>query len=113
MELLVKNVENKENPRQDNSDKKQLFERGRRPRSAAEHKEDWSFIEDESIRTNISYQMQYLEFQVLLYNDYQIYLTVESLSCKNIMAIIGGTFTVFGMLESSIHAAVTQTKRRY
>jgi hypothetical protein len=90
MELLVKNIENKEDPKEDNSDKKPLFEVDRRPRTAVEHKDDWSFIGDTSIRENIAYQMQYLEFQIFLYNDYQIYLTVESLMFKNIMAVIDG-----------------------
>jgi hypothetical protein len=31
----------------------------------------------------------------------------------SLMAIIGGTFTVVGMMESGIHAAVSQTRRRH
>jgi hypothetical protein len=31
--------------------------------------------------------------------------------CTSIMAIIGGVFTVVGMIESSIHAAVTRARR--
>jgi hypothetical protein len=34
--------------------------------------------------------MQYVEFMVLLYNDYQVYLTIESLLCKDTMVAIGG-----------------------
>lgn len=103
MELLVKNIEDKENPRNDNSDKKPLFEQGHRPKSANEHKDNWKFIEDEAVRTNIAYQMQYLEFQVYLYNDYQIYLTIESLMCKNLMAVIGG------IVESALCDLVRQS----
>ena len=32
--------------------------------------------------------------------------------CTSIMAIIGGVFTVVGMIESSIHATVSTVKRR-
>ena len=106
MELLIKNVENKEDPRQDNSDKPPLFKKERRPRSANEHKDEWSFIEDTAIRENIAYQMQYLEFQVYLYNDYQIYLTVESLMCKNIMATIGG------VIESALYGLVSKNMKK-
>ena len=89
MELLVKNIEDKEDPRKDNSDKKTLFDSERSPKAANEHKDKWSFIKNKAIRENIAYQMQYLEFQIHLYNDYQIYLTIESLIFKNIMAVIG------------------------
>jgi len=101
MEILKKNIENKEDPRQDNSDKPQLFSKERRPRTANEHKDEWSFINDTAIRENIAYQMQYLEFQIHLYNDYQIYLTIESLMCKNIMTIIGG------VIESALNNLVS------
>jgi len=106
MQLLIKNVENKDDPREDNSDKKALFDKESRPRTANEHKNDWRFIDDEAVRTNIAYQMQYLEFQVYLYNDYRIYLTVESLMCKNIMAIIGG------IVESALNALVKQATEK-
>lgn len=107
MELLIKNVEDKENPKLDNSDKKQLFEKDHRPRTASEHREEWGFIEDTAIRENISYQMQYLEFQVYLYNDYQLYLTIESLTCKNIMTRIGGVIesALFGLVSQSMDKA--------
>jgi len=72
----------------DNSDKKPLFEKSRHPNKACAHKWDWVFIADEQARANIAYQMQYLEFLVNLYNDYQIYAAVESLLCKNIMVLI-------------------------
>lgn len=90
MELLRKTIVDKEDKHEDNADKKLLFEKDRHPRSANSHKDDWSFIKDTRARENIAYQMQYLEFLVHLYNDYQIYLTIESLLCKNIMVIIAG-----------------------
>lgn len=106
MELLKKNIHDEQNPRNDNSDKKELFAEGHRPHSANEHKEEWSFIEDKAIRENIAYQMQYLEFQVRLYNDYRIYLTVESLLSKNIMAVIGG------VIECALYDLVSQGYRK-
>lgn len=102
MELLKKSENTTGNPRADNADKKPLFADGARPRSANEHKELWTFISDQQIRENIAYQMQYLEFQVRLYNDYQIYLTVESLLCKNIIVTIGG------IIEAALYALMTE-----
>lgn len=102
MELLRKNENKSGNPREDNADKKKLFEAGRRPRTAAEHREQWGFIADDPIRENISYQMQYLECQVYLYNDYQMYLTLESLHFKNIMTILSG------VIECALFALVEQ-----
>ncbi len=89
MELLKKTII-KENRHEDNADKKSLFEKSRHPKSANLHKDDWSFIKETRARENIAYQMQYLEFLIYLYNDYQIYLTIESLLCKNMMVIIAG-----------------------
>lgn len=89
MEFLKKTIID-ENRHEDNADKKPLFEKDRHPGPANSHKDDWSFIKDARARENIAYQMQYLEFLIYLYNDYQIYLTIESLLCKNIMVIIAG-----------------------
>jgi len=85
MELLKKIIKHKEEKKDDNSDKKELLAEGRHPRSARQHREEWSFIDYEPARDNISYQLQYLEYMVNLYNDYKMYLTVESLHCKNML----------------------------
>ena len=106
MELLKKTIRDEEDKRKDNSDKKELFEKERHPKSADFYKEEWSCVEDKEARENIAYQMQYLEFLVLLYNDYQIYLTIESLLCKNIMAIIAG------IVESSLYCLVNQSYQK-
>ena len=77
MNLLHKTTAPGENNRKaDNSDRKELFAKDKRPHPAAYHKEQWAFISDISLRENIAYQMQYLEFSVNLYNEYQIYLTI-------------------------------------
>lgn len=90
--------------KKDNSDKKQLFAKELHPHTANHHKEQWSFITDTSLRENIAYQMQYLEFLVALYNNYQVYLTVESLLCKDILA------TVDGIIEAALFDLI-QTAR--
>jgi len=90
MELLRKATSDPADKRKDNADKKPLFPKERHPHTAAYHKEQWAFVADTSLRENIAYQMQYLEFMVNLYNDYQLYLTLESLLCKDILATVGG-----------------------
>jgi len=95
------------NRHEDNADKKPLFEKDRHPRPANSHKEDWFFIKDDRARENIAYQMQYLEFLIYLYNDYQIYLTIESLLCKNIMIVIAGVVecALFDLVNQSCEKA--------
>lgn len=90
MKLLQKSLIDLDDKHKDNADKKQLFAKEHHPHPANYHKEQWKFITDVSLRENIAYQLQYLEFMVALYNDYQIYLTIESLLCKDILATVGG-----------------------
>jgi hypothetical protein len=87
---LLKRSGDSEDGRKHNADKKQLLAKEHHPRTALIHRQEWSFIEDPILRDNIAYQMQYLEFLVNLYNDYQVYLTAESLLCKDILATVGG-----------------------
>jgi hypothetical protein len=103
MELLRKTARDSEDRRSDNSDKKALFAKDRHPQTAASYKDQWSFIEDKTLRENIAYQMQYLEFMVYLYNDYQVYLTIESLLCKDIIVTVGGIIeaALFDMIQSA------------
>ena len=90
MELLKKTIVNTEDKRKENSDKKELFTKSRHPHPASFYKDQWAFIDDVAVRENISYQLQYLEFMIHLYNDYQLYLTIESLLCKDIIVLVGG-----------------------
>ncbi len=106
MELLKKSVLNKADPRKDNSDKKILFAKDRHLKTANAYKEEWSFIEDVMTRENIAYQMQYLEFTVSLYNDYQIYLTIESLLCKNVIVTVGG------IIEAAIYDLIASARKK-
>ncbi len=71
----------------DNTSKVSLFEKGQIC-SANSCKDQWFFIESDSARENIAYHVQYLDFCTALYNKYEIYLTVESLLCKNIISSI-------------------------
>ncbi len=90
MDRLRKQVHNAQERRLDNLSKKELFEKSRHPQPASYYKDQWGFIKKKAARENIAYQMQYLEFMVNLYNDYQIYLTIESLLCKHLMVSIAG-----------------------
>jgi hypothetical protein len=90
MELLQKKVKFDEEKKQDNCDKKILLPKDRHPQNADHYKEEWSFIEYAPARENIAYHLQYLEYMVHLYNDYQMYLTIESLHCKNMLIAIAG-----------------------
>ncbi len=103
MELLKKSVSGGADRRKDNADKKELFGKERHPHPAAFYKDQWSFVADTGLRENIAYQMQYIEFMVYLYNDYQVYLTVESLMCKDIMVAVGGIVeaALFDSIESA------------
>lgn len=60
----------------------------RHPHTAKYHQDQWVFISDELLRENIAYQMQYLEFMTSLYNDYRIYLTIESLIFKSMLTAV-------------------------
>ena len=106
MEILIKTKEYDEEKRRDNEDKKKLFTKDRHPRSANHYKDEWFFIENKKIRDNIAYQMQYVEYLVCLYNDYQIYLTVESLLCKTIMV------TIACVVEGALYDLLSQMERR-
>lgn len=106
MELLRKTIVDPADKRKDNSDKKELFMKDRHPHTANFYKDEWSFIEDITVRENIAYQMQYLEFMIYLYNDYQIYLTVESLLCKDIIVTIGG------IIEAALFDLIASAKKK-
>src|SRR3989338_10906583 len=107
MELLKKSVLNAEDRRKDNSDKKELLAKDRHPATANFYKNEWAFVEDVMTRENIAYQMQYLEFTINLYNDYQIYLTVESLLWKNIIITVGG------IIEAAIYDLIASDRKRH
>jgi hypothetical protein len=106
MELLKKTISHDEKKKQDNSDKKKLLADDRHPKSAEHYKEEWSFIEFVPAKENIAYQLQYLEYMINLYNDYQMYLTIESLHCKNIM------ITITSIMECALYDLLYQLARK-
>lgn len=85
MDLLVKKVVHPDEPRKDNSDKLPVFDKADHPKTANEYKDDWAFIKDDKLRFNIAYALQYLEWQIKLYNRYQMYLTIEANHLKGMI----------------------------
>jgi hypothetical protein len=106
MELLKKTIKHLEEKKMDNSDKKELLATGKHPKSAKYYQEEWSFIEFVPARKNISYQLQYLEYMINLYNGYKMYLTIESLHCKNIMIAIAS------VMECALYDLLYQIARK-
>lgn len=107
MELLKKTIKKDEDENgRDNFDKKELLAKGRHPQSAQKYRDEWSFIEYVPARENISYNMQYLEYMVNLYNDYQMYLTIESLHCKNMLV------TIASIMECALYDLLYQLNRK-
>ena len=106
MELLKKTINIDDESRRDNFDKKELLTKERHPQSAQKYREEWFFIEYIPARENISYNMQYLEYMVNLYNDYQMYLTVESLHCKNML------ITMASIMECALYDLLFQLSRK-
>lgn len=107
MELLKKTIKKDEGEDgRDNSDKKELLAKGRHPQSAQKYRDEWSFIEYVPAKENISYNMQYLEYMVNLYNDYQMYLTIESLHCKNMLV------TIASIMECALYDLLYQLNRK-
>src|SRR6185437_6774747 len=102
MDLLAKKVVGATR-KTDNADKPALFSKEKHPHLANFYKEQWGFISDEGLRENIAYHMQYLEFQINLYNEYQIYLTIESLMCKNMLSTIASVVAaaLFNLIQNA------------
>ena len=43
-------------------------------------KDEWNFIEDEMLRTNIASELQKIHFDVLLVNEYNVYYSPEAMT---------------------------------
>lgn len=106
MDLLIKNVADPLNPRNDNADKKKLFVGDDHTESAESKRGKWKFIVNEDIQHNVSYQLQYIEFLTRVYNEYQIYLTYESLLCKNIMT------SVCAIAEAALFSVISNARAK-
>ena len=114
MELLRKTITDPENHHHDNADKRQLFTKDHHPNTAAFHRKQWSFIENMVVRKNIAHQMQYLEFLIYLYNDYQIFLMLESLLCKDVIVTVSGVVeaALLDLVQSARKKAGMPTEKR-
>jgi len=62
-----------------------MFDKADHPRTANSYKDEWAFIEDEKLRQNIAYAMQWMEWQIKIYNKYQMYLTIEAHHLKGMI----------------------------
>ena len=105
MKLLQKTQSYGDDRRADNADKKPLLDKANHPRTAKYYQQQWSFIADEALRENISYQLQYVEFLITLYNEYHLYLTIESYLCKDIL------IAVAAVAEGALFDAIATAKK--
>jgi hypothetical protein len=63
-------------------------------------KDDWDFIEDEVLRTNIASELQKIHFDVLLVNEYNVYYSPEAMTLKH--AIIAAASVAEAVLEVAV-----------
>ncbi len=63
-------------------------------------KDDWDFIEDEVLRTNIASELQKVHFDVLLVNEYNVYYSPEAMTLKH--AIIAAASVAEAVLEVAV-----------
>lgn len=106
MDLLIKKIVDRDNPRNDNSDKLPVLDKADHPRTANSYKDEWAFIEEEKLRQNIAYAMQWLEWQTKLYNRYQMYLTIEAHHLK------GMILTIASVMEAATKYMVDTWSRK-
>lgn len=63
-------------------------------------KDEWDFIEDEVLRTNIASELQKVHFDVLLVNEYNVYYSPEAMTMKH--AIIAAASVAEAVLEVAV-----------
>jgi hypothetical protein len=63
-------------------------------------KDDWNFIENETLRSNIASELQKVHFDILLVNDYNVYYSPEAMTLKH--AIIAVASVVEAVLEVAV-----------
>lgn len=63
-------------------------------------KDEWNFIEDETLRTNIASELQKVHFDVLLVNEYNVYYSPEAMTLKH--AIIAVASVAEAVLEVAV-----------
>jgi hypothetical protein len=63
-------------------------------------KDEWDFIENETLRSNIASELQKVHFDILLINDFNIYYSPEAMTLKH--AIIAAASVAEAVLEVAV-----------
>jgi hypothetical protein len=63
-------------------------------------KDEWDFIEDETLRCNIASELQKVHFDILLMNEYNVYYSPEAMTLKH--AIIAAASVAEAVLEVAV-----------
>src|SRR5438105_8259781 len=63
-------------------------------------KDEWDFIENETLRCNIAAELQKVHFDVLLVNGYNVYYSPETMTLKH--AIIAAASVAEAVLEVAV-----------
>lgn len=71
-------------------------------------KDEWGFIEDEMLRTNIASELQKVHFDVLLVNEYNVYYSPEAMTLKH--AIIAAASVAEAVLEVAVKLIETDPR---
>lgn len=64
-------------------------------------RDEWSFIEDETLRSNITSELQKVQFDVLLLNAYNVYYSPEAMTMKH--AIVAVASVVEAVMEVAVY----------
>jgi hypothetical protein len=73
-------------------------------------KDEWGFIESETLRTNIASELQKVHFDVLFVNDYNVYYSPEAMTLKH--AIIAVASVAEAVLEVAVKMIETEPRVR-
>jgi hypothetical protein len=71
-------------------------------------KDEWGFIEDSVLRTNIASELQKVHFDVLLLNEYNVYYAPEAMTLKH--AIIAAASVAEAVLEVAVKMIETDPR---
>jgi len=63
-------------------------------------KDEWDFVEDETLRVNIASELQKVHFDILLINRYNVYYSPEAMTMKH--AIIAAASVAEAVLEGAL-----------
>lgn len=71
-------------------------------------KDEWGFVENETLRTNIASELQKVHFDVLLVNEYNVYYSPEAMTLKH--AIIAVASVAEAVLEVAVKMIETDPR---